>query len=58
LPGALPAEAPRHRTAAAARPAPDSGGLERNRFLKPGDGTRLTVTGPGEQRQKAVADPG
>jgi len=34
---------------------PSGVGLGRNRFLKPGDTMRLTVTGLGEQRQKVVA---
>ncbi|MGH7248194.1 MAG: fumarylacetoacetate hydrolase family protein, partial [Pseudomonadota bacterium] len=34
---------------------PSGVGLGRNRFLKPGDSMRLTVTGMGEQRQKVVA---
>jgi 2-keto-4-pentenoate hydratase/2-oxohepta-3-ene-1,7-dioic acid hydratase in catechol pathway len=37
---------------------PSGVGLGRNRFLKPGDTMRLTVTGLGEQRQKVVAYPG
>jgi 2-keto-4-pentenoate hydratase/2-oxohepta-3-ene-1,7-dioic acid hydratase in catechol pathway len=37
---------------------PSGVGLGRNRFLKPGDSMRLTVTGLGEQRQKVVAYPG
>jgi 2,4-diketo-3-deoxy-L-fuconate hydrolase len=37
---------------------PSGVGMGRNRFLKPGDSMRLTVTGLGEQRQKVVAYPG
>jgi 2-keto-4-pentenoate hydratase/2-oxohepta-3-ene-1,7-dioic acid hydratase in catechol pathway len=34
---------------------PSGVGLGRNRYLKPGDTMRLTITGLGEQRQKVVA---
>jgi 2-keto-4-pentenoate hydratase/2-oxohepta-3-ene-1,7-dioic acid hydratase in catechol pathway len=37
---------------------PSGVGMGRNRFLKPGDAMRLTITGLGEQRQKVAAYPG